>query len=42
VFLLSVHRLLEIVLNISLVDRLNKNPCEVIKTGEYVEADASK
>jgi predicted aconitase with swiveling domain len=33
---------LAIVLNIPLVDRLNKNPCEVIETGDYVKVDASK
>jgi predicted aconitase with swiveling domain len=29
-----------IVLNIPLVDRLNKNPCEVIETGDWVKVDA--
>jgi predicted aconitase with swiveling domain len=33
---------LAIVLNIPLVDRLNKNPCDVIETGDYVRVDASK
>ena len=33
---------LAIVLNIPLVDRLNKDPCEVIETGDYVKVDASK
>jgi predicted aconitase with swiveling domain len=32
---------LAIALNIPLVDRLNKNPCEVIETGDYVKVDAS-
>lgn len=31
-----------IVLNIPTVDRLNKNPCEVIKTGDWVKVDAPK
>jgi predicted aconitase with swiveling domain len=29
-----------IVINIPLVDRLNKNPCEVIETGDWVKVDA--
>jgi predicted aconitase with swiveling domain len=33
---------LAIVLNIPLVDRLDKNPCEVIETGDYVKVDAEK
>ena len=31
-----------IVLNIPLVDRLNKNPCEVIETGDWVKVDPQK
>jgi uncharacterized protein len=31
-----------IVTNIPLVDRLNKNPCEVIETGDWVKVDAQK
>ncbi len=31
-----------IVINIPLVDRLNKNPCEVIETGDWVKVDARK
>lgn len=31
---------LAIVTNIPLVDRLDKNPCEVIETGDYVKVDA--
>jgi len=34
--------LLSIVLNIPLVDRLNKNPCQVIKTGDWVKVDARR
>ena len=33
---------LAIELNIPLVDRLDKNPCEVIKTGDWVKVDAEK
>jgi hypothetical protein len=33
---------LAIVLNIPLVDRLDKNPCEAIETGDYVKVDASR
>jgi predicted aconitase with swiveling domain len=33
---------LSIVLNIPLVDRLDKNPCEVIKTGDWVKVNAQK
>jgi predicted aconitase with swiveling domain len=33
---------LAIVLNIPLVDRFNKNPCDVIKTGDWVKVDARK
>ena len=33
---------LAIVLSIPLVDRLDKNPCEAIETGDYVKVDASK
>jgi len=33
---------LAIVLNIPLVDRLDKNPCEVIETGDWVRVDAGK
>jgi predicted aconitase with swiveling domain len=33
---------LAIALNIPLVDRLNKNPCDVIETGDYVKVDASR
>ena len=31
-----------IVLKIPLVDRLDKNPCEVIETGDYVRVDGAK
>jgi predicted aconitase with swiveling domain len=31
-----------IVINIPLVDRLNKNPCEVIETGDWVRVDARR
>jgi len=31
-----------IVINIPLVDRLNKNPCEVIETGDWVKVDARR
>jgi predicted aconitase with swiveling domain len=31
-----------IVLDIPLVDRLDKNPCEVIETGDYVRVDGAK
>lgn len=31
-----------IVINIPLVDRLSKNPCEVIETGDWVKVDARK
>jgi hypothetical protein len=37
-----VWALLSIVLNIPIVDRLDKNPCEVIKTGDWVKVDAEK
>ena len=37
-----VWAVLSIVLNIPLVDRLNKNPCQVIETGDYVKVDAKK
>jgi predicted aconitase with swiveling domain len=30
---------LSIVLNIPLVDRLNKNPCKVIETGDWVKVN---
>ena len=30
------------VINIPLVDRLNKNPCEVIETGDWVKVDARR
>jgi uncharacterized protein len=33
---------LAIELNIPLVDRLDKNPCEVIKNGDWVKVDAEK
>lgn len=33
---------LAIELNIPLVDRLDKNPCEVIETGDWVKVDAAK
>lgn len=33
---------LAIELNIPLVDRLEKDPCEVIKTGDWVKVDAEK
>lgn len=33
---------LAIELNIPLVDRLDKNPCEVIQTGDWVKVDAAK
>jgi len=33
---------LSIVLNIPLVDRLNKNPCKVIETGDWVKVDGRK
>ncbi len=33
---------LSILLNIPLVDRLNKNPCDVIETGDYVKVDGKK
>ena len=33
---------LAIELNIPLVDRLDKNPCEVIATGDWVKVDAEK
>ena len=33
---------LAIVLKIPLVDRLDKNPCEVIETGDYVKVDGAK
>lgn len=33
---------LAIELNIPLVDRLDKNPCEVIKTGDWIKVDAAK
>jgi predicted aconitase with swiveling domain len=33
---------LAIELKIPLVDRLNKNPCEVIETGDWVKVDAAK
>lgn len=31
-----------IVIDIPLVDRLNKNPCEVIETGDWVKVDAQR
>ena len=31
-----------IVINIPLVDRLNRNPCEVIETGDWVRVDARR
>ncbi len=31
-----------IAINIPLVDRLDKNPCEVIETGDWVKVDAQK
>lgn len=31
-----------IVINIPLVDRLNKNPCEVIETGDWIRVDAQR
>jgi hypothetical protein len=31
-----------IVINIPLVDRLNKNPCEMIETGDWVKVDARR
>jgi predicted aconitase with swiveling domain len=31
-----------IVINIPLVDRLNRNPCEVIETGDWVKVDARR
>lgn len=37
-----VWALLSIVLKIPIVDRLDKNPCEVIKTGDWVKVDAEK
>jgi predicted aconitase with swiveling domain len=33
---------LAIELNIPLVDRLDKNPCEVIETGDWVKVDSAK
>ena len=33
---------LSIVLNIPLVDRLNKNPCKVIETGDWVKVNGRK
>ena len=33
---------LSIVLDIPLVDRLNKNPCKVIETGDWVKVDGRK
>jgi len=33
---------LSIVLNIPLVDRLDKNPCKVIETGDWVKVDAKR
>ena len=35
-----VWAVLAIELNIPLVDRLDKNPCEVIETGDWVKVDA--
>jgi predicted aconitase with swiveling domain len=37
-----VWALLAIQLNIPLVDRLDQNPCEVIKNGDWVKVDAEK
>jgi predicted aconitase with swiveling domain len=37
-----VWAVLAIELNIPLVDRLDKNPCEVIETGDWVKVDAAK
>ncbi len=37
-----VWTLLAIAINITLIDRLNKNPCEVIQTGDWVKVDAEK
>jgi predicted aconitase with swiveling domain len=37
-----VWTVLAIELNIPLVDRLDKNPCEIIKTGDWVKVDAEK
>ena len=37
-----VWAVLSIVLNIPLVDRLNKNPCKVIETGDWVKVDGKK
>jgi predicted aconitase with swiveling domain len=31
-----------IVLSIPVVDRLDKNPCDVIETGDWVKVDASR
>jgi hypothetical protein len=31
-----------IIIDIPLVDRLNKNPCEVIETGDWVRVDAQR
>jgi len=31
-----------IVMNIPTVDRLNKNPCEIIETGDWVKVDAPR
>jgi predicted aconitase with swiveling domain len=38
----AVWVVLSIVLNIPLVDRLNKNPCKVIETGDWVKVDGKK
>ena len=37
-----VWAVLAIELNIPLVDRLDKNPCEIIQTGDWVKVDAPK
>jgi predicted aconitase with swiveling domain len=38
----AVWVVLSIVLNIPLVDRLNKNPCKVIETGDWVKVNGQK
>ncbi len=37
-----VWAVLSIILNIPLVDRLDKNPCKVIETGDWVKVDGRK
>ena len=38
----AVWVVLSIVLNIPLVDRLNKNPCKVIETGDWIKVNGRK